>query len=139
MTDREHRIGRNRRITGTLLAMRYAPPGEYDFDRLFDDRINDFLDTPNAAGFAMLLAARLIGDSARAQRGIGEHEFVALGLPAAAEKDQDIVAAFRLITVVMNRDVAMAEAMIDTITKSRSRSRNVLACLFGMLMEAPAP
>lgn len=133
------RTARNRRITGVLLGMRSTPPGEYDFERLFDDGIEDFLQTPNAAAFAMLLAAQWIGEAARIQRGLGPSDFVGLGLPAAAEKDPDIVAAFRIVTTVMNRDVGTAQALVETVTRSRSRSRNVLACLFGMLMEAPPP
>lgn len=134
----EWQAARNRRIVGTLLAVRNAPPGEYDFDQLFDSRIDEFLTTPNTAAFAMLLAAQMVGDAARVQRGIGEHDFVGLGLPAAANKDPDIVTAFRLAVVIMNRDVPTAQAIVDTVTQSRTRSRNVLACLIGMLTEAPA-
>lgn len=135
----EWQTARNRRIVGTLLAIRNAPAGEYNFERFFEDRVEEFLSSQATASFSMLLAAQLVGDSARLQRGFGEREFVGLGLPAAAEGNPDIVMAFRLAVVIMNRDIATAKAIVDTITQSRSRSRNVLACLLGMLTEARQP
>lgn len=134
----EVQVSRNRRITGTLLAIRNAPAGDYDMDRFFA-RADDFFETPNIAAFSMLLAARLVGEQARAHKGLPENAMVALGMPAAANQHPDILLAFRLAVVIMNKDVAMAQALVDTAAKSRSRSRNVLACLVGMLTEAPPP
>lgn len=134
----EWQAARNRRIVGMLLAIRNTSPGQYDPVRLFEERAHEFLATENTAAFSMLLAAQMVGDASRAQRGFGPTDLIGLGLPAAAEEDPDIVAAFRLVVVLMNHDLGIATALIHTITQSRSRSRNVLACLIGMLTEAPA-
>jgi hypothetical protein len=139
MAVNEERASRNRRIVGTLLAIRNAGSNGYDFERFFEGHlVDEFVADKRVAAFSILLAAQLIGESARQTRGIADNAFIGLDLPPAIEENRDITAAFRLTVVVMNRDVDTASAIVDTVVQSQTRSRNVLACLLGMLMEAQA-
>lgn len=137
----EQQIKRNRRIIGTLLAVRNAPPGDYDVNAMFaaGAEIDEFTLNPNVSAVSMLIAAQFVGEAARSQLQIEENAVVGLNLPPVVESNPDLLAAFRLATVIMNHDVETATAITKVIITSRSRSRNVIACLLGMLMEAPAP
>lgn len=130
-------LASNRRIAGTLLAIRNSAPGDYDFDALFGPPMREFLATPTSSAFAILLTAQMVGEEGRTKWGgtrkIGRHEFIGLNLPPEADDNPDIRAAFRIIAAVMNRDLAGAIALTNVATEERDRATNVLACLLGML------